>query len=126
MNKEQLKSIAYEINTQDNRITADPLFCVFEKERIYGMDLNHSDYYVWLDDNNEEITIEELLTEYGLTEEQAEYSNEFDLQKVYYIDRKRFINAHFTEKAANEYICSNKHNLNHPFIYVTSYGAVMK
>ena len=34
MTPEKLKEIAHEINTQDNRITADPLFCVFEKNEF--------------------------------------------------------------------------------------------
>ncbi|MCP3966673.1 MAG: hypothetical protein GY718_10035 [Lentisphaerae bacterium] len=87
------KSIAHEINTQDNRATQDPLFCVFEKERIYGLDPDYSDGY--------------------------EYDSETD-DKIYYVERDRFATAHFTEKAAQEYIDIDGHNLERPFIYVTS------
>lgn len=86
-------TIAHEINTQDNRITQDPLFCVFEKERIYGLRSDYSDQY--------------------------ERDEETD-EKVYYVERDRFVNAHFTEAAAKEHIRINGHNLKKPFVYVTS------
>ncbi len=88
------KSIAHELNTQDNRATQDPLFCVFEKERIYGLHPDYADGYEW-DDNDPD-------------------------EKVYYVERDRFVTAHFTEKAAQEYIDIDGHNLERPFIYVTS------
>ena len=85
--------IAHEINTQDNRATEDPLFCVFEKERIYGL---HGDY-----------------------SDRFEYDKETG-EKVYYVERDKFVNAHFTEAAAKEHIRINGHNLKSPFVYVTS------
>lgn len=88
------QEIAREINTQDNRITNEPLFCVFEKERIYGIDPRFSDGDGYeMDDEGE---------------------------KVHYIERDKFVNAHFTEKAAKHHIRINGHNLNQPFIFVTS------
>ena len=88
------KEITHEINTQDNRATADPLFCVFEKERIYGIDPAFSD--------GDGVEINE------------------DGEKVLYVERDKFVNAHFTERAAKEHIRINRHNLKSPFIYVTS------
>ncbi len=90
--KYDLSDIAHELKTQDNRLTENPLFCVFEKERVYGIDPSFSDYYD--------------LDERG--------------KKVYYVERDMFVSAHFTAKAAEKYIKENKHNLEQPFLYVSS------
>jgi len=120
MTKEQLKEIANELQTQDNRATADPLFCVFEKEQICGMDPDYTDTYEWVLDYDSETIgdADDLMRECELTEEQAENDDRF--RKGYYIERDRFVNAHFTEKAALEHIRINGHNLRKPFVYVTS------
>jgi len=76
---EEFKTIAHELNTQDNRITHEPLFCVFQRHRIYGA---------------------------GIAEDG--------------IEMEKFVNAHFTQKAAEQYISVDRHNLNSPFIYVIS------
>lgn len=108
-----IKSISYEISTQDNRATSYPLFCVFDKERIYGMDSDYSNSFEWFNQEGDE-TID---SDGGMSEDFAE---ENGYNKVYYLDIDRFINAHFTERAAKEHIRINGHNLNKPFIYVTS------
>lgn len=107
-----IKPIAYELNTQDNRMTADPLFCVFEKERIYGLTEDYSDTFEW----------------YRASDNSMEYADSLSkvaaearcYEKLYYIEQDKFVNAHFTEKAAKEHIRINGHNLNNPFIYTTS------
>jgi len=110
MKKDNLVSIAHEINTQDNRITADPLFCVFEKDRIYGLDPDYSDE--WERCNSEcQCSCEPDSPCESITDE---------CKKVYYVERDRFVNAHFTEKAALQHIKINGHNLTRPFTYVTS------
>ena len=112
MTKEQLKEIASELQTQDNRVTADPLFCVFEKERIYGMDSNYTDTWDWCN-SGQQCSCDLLLRD------MCESASD-ECRKVYYVDRDRFVNAHFTEKAALHFIKTNSHNLNQPFTYVTS------
>ncbi len=37
MTIEQLAALSTELRTQDNAITADPLFVVFQEEKIYGV-----------------------------------------------------------------------------------------
>lgn len=109
-----IKSIAHEINTQDNRITADPIFCVYEKDHIpYGISSDYSDSFEWYDpkDGNRS-SIKDTVTK--------EFAKRMGYEKVYYIDVDKFINAHFTERAAKEHIRINGHNLNKPFIYVSS------
>lgn len=87
-------AIAHEINTQDNRITADPLFCVFQKRPVYGVDPDFHD--------------------------DVEYYENDDGDEIPFIEVNEFVNAHFTEKAAKEHIRINGHNLRKPFVYVTS------
>jgi hypothetical protein len=91
--KELFEQLAHELKTQNNRATQDPLFCVFEKERIYGLDPSYTEGDGW-----------EMV----------------DGKKVYYVERKRFVNAHFTDAAARKFIEENRHRLVKPFIYVTS------
>jgi len=113
MNQDKLDEIGNEIRTQDNRITADPLFCVFEKERIYGIDPDFTfDGFEWVDRDENESWEEGEISE--------EIANRRGYEKCYYVERDRFCNAHFTEKSANHFIKINRHNLTRPFTYVTS------
>ena len=112
MEQEQLNKIGNEIRTQDNRITADPLFCVFEKQQICGMDGDYSSFYEWYNSDNDDVMDAD-----DMTEDEAE---EKGYRAVYSIEIDRFVNAHFTEKAADHFIKINRHNLRKPFTYVTS------
>jgi hypothetical protein len=49
MNSNDLLAIGVRLRTQDNRCTADPMFCVQEKRRDIGYDKNYSDDTVWID-----------------------------------------------------------------------------
>ena len=110
MKRDDLKNIAKEISTQDNRITENPLFCVFQKERIYGLTDDYSDTWEWCNSDSQ-CSCE--------PDEQCEGSHD-GCEQCYYVERDRFINAHFTEKSANHYIKIDGHNLTKPFTYVTS------
>ena len=86
-----LKKTSELLRTQNNRATAHPLFIVYEKERIYGVDPDfHDDACV------------------------------YEAEKLHYIVRNRFVSAHFTEAAAERYIAENNHNLCRPFVYAAS------
>lgn len=94
MNSEELQQIAHELKTQDNLATQEPLFCVFQKLKIYGID---PDYHT------------NIKSEEGA-----------DGDVLLYVEVDSFVNAHFTRKAAQKYIDSNKHNLRKPFVFVIS------
>lgn len=111
MDNGRLKAISHELQTQDNRITADPLFCVFEKERIYGVSTDYTD--TWERCNSDQQCSCE-------PDEPCDYFSSKSCRKNYYVERDHFVNAHFTEKAAKYYIDTNGYNHNQPFIYVTS------
>lgn len=94
--------------TQDNRITADPIFVVQQRHRIYGFDPDYSDDVVWLDEECNEMDCGD---EEG---EESEYT------RTAYVDQWEFVTACFTEAAADAYIAANSHNLKEPRVYVES------
>ncbi len=110
-----LDGISEAIKTQDNRITQHPLFGVYNRRCIYGMDSDYWDTdYVIVDRNCTDCVYETEIEalENGVLQE--------DFVKSYYITVGDFVNAHFTERAAQKYINENRHNLTDPYIYVTS------
>ncbi|MBI9113033.1 hypothetical protein [Maridesulfovibrio ferrireducens] len=128
MSNFDLQKLAKELRTQDNLCTADPIFLVMEKERVYGLKSGYSDDYVWLDNEGDKYEslkdINDFLIDvYEGTErtvKTAEQAEEAGFTKVYYQEIDRFKCPHFTRKAAELYITQNAHNLRKPFIYVGS------
>ena len=56
-----LKELQKELNTEDNVGTASPRYWVIRQpERIYHVDRDEADYYVFLNDDYQELTLEEL------------------------------------------------------------------
>ena len=56
-----LKELQKKLNTEDNVGTASPRYWVIRQpERIYHVDRDEADYYVFLDDDYQELTLEEL------------------------------------------------------------------
>lgn len=45
--------IASALRTDDNAATADPLFCVFQKLRVYGLSSGYTDDFVWVNEEGE-------------------------------------------------------------------------
>ena len=102
---EDLKEISRLIKTQDNRITDQPMFLVQRLERIYGMDSDYAEDYVWTDgeseaDDCEAATLDALEKS---TEDTGEY------YKCYYIEEWRFVTACFTEAGCEDYISRMGH-----------------
>jgi hypothetical protein len=114
MKQEELSQLGKEMREQDNLATGHPLYCVFEKERIHGVEDQGDTEYEWKDEDWNTVTP----ADYEMTEEEAEASTW--PMKYFYIDRDRFVNAHFTTVDAKRYIEENNHNLNKGFVYVTS------
>lgn len=52
---DKLIAIGHQLRTQDNRITANPMFCVQVKVRDVGYDYSFSDTACWLDGANEDV-----------------------------------------------------------------------
>ena len=103
------------IRTQDNLATAEPLFCVFQKERVYGLDPAYTEDIVWYDEESEAdaATSKELEKQWQLDRREPG-----TWHRTGYKDVDRFVTACFTQDSAKAYILANQHNLKKPFIYV--------
>lgn len=56
-----LKELQKELNTEDNAGTASPRYWVIRQpERIYHVDKDEADYFMFIDDDYQELTVEEL------------------------------------------------------------------
>ena len=56
-----LKELQKELNTEDNVGTASPRYWVIRQpERIYHVDKDEADYFMFVDDDYQELTLEEL------------------------------------------------------------------
>lgn len=116
---ETLREIGSRIRTQDNRITSDPLFIIQQKRRIYGVDSDYTDLFIWVDDNDpENIADETKCKELDMMENFGEDTG--DWVKVGYIEHWEFVTACFTEQGCKDYLAINGHNLNKSRIYVES------
>jgi len=117
-----LKKLSHELRTQDNRITGEPLFCVQQKRRIWGIDTRSDPEtaWIWKDDPDCVFdTKEEAMKDFLCTDYDKKHFDKY-IEEVGYIDIWEFKTAHLTETAAQLYIDQNKHNLTSPRIFVTS------
>ena len=115
----EFRVLAEQMRTQDNACTADPIFIVYEKKRIYGMDTDYADEnIVWINadsdyreaDERSAKALDRYYKRYGQTPR--------NWQRTAYIDRDEYDQAFFTREAAQGYIRRNGHNLKNPHIYV--------
>lgn len=135
--QKQLVAMAKEIHTQDNEITANPIFMVQRHRRTYGFDPAYSDNPVWLE-NDDHVEITDF-SEYQCPEcDKALSRDEFEdeycaacsrsleqlhVTKTAYQDTWENVQPFFTRKGAEEYLRINGHNLDgkeKPRIYVES------
>lgn len=132
-----LQELAEELRTQDNRITAEPLFCVQTKRKVWTsdeFDYDGFEYYdtsacEFCDEDDIVAYLEELRQEaiengtYDSDSDDYEFDPEYPQDpfvQAFYKVHYETVTVHFTEKAANSYMESNRHNLNDPRVYVTS------
>ena len=122
-----LEEIKQRLNTQDNRATKDPIFIVYDWEKIPS----HRDYtdkweYVDAEDGDIIGDTKKELVKYvednihhfpkNISElsgdEFVEWleSKGYQIHKFYYLERRSFVNVFFTEKSADDYIEQNKHH----------------
>lgn len=124
MTIEQLAALSAELRTQDNAITADPLFVVFQEERIYGVSQDYqTDGYEWVGEDDSSVTADD--DEAKVLEKLLDDGRELSIggvtfQRVWYKIMPRFVTACLTRKGAEDYIARNGHNLTNPYIYVES------
>lgn len=129
---EWMHGISEGIKTQNNRITADPLFVVFQKRKIVVDEDYDYDRISWGNSDGEadDEVQNQLNAYYDDAESDFWRSDEiefFDVDTGIEVFRRcalkevdEFVTACFTEVGANDYLMANGHNLNQPFIFVTS------
>ena len=126
MTTEQLDALRTELRTQDNACTAEPIFLVYDKQRIYGLDSDHAEHYCWLypdrGDGRSEVADPKMVARLNHLEalgKEPEIAG-VEYTRIGYVDVDRFITCCLTRKAAKDFISSNSHRLRKPFVYVES------
>lgn len=118
--KEFVERFGSSILHQDNAITAEPVYTVQERRRIYGMDPAYGDdNWKWVHcDDCAEADPEEVV-ELNLWEEEGKLIPD-EWSKVYYIDVWEVVASFFLLTNAEQFMANNLHNLNVPRVYVDS------
>ncbi|EQA0898592.1 ead/Ea22-like family protein [Escherichia coli] len=110
--------IGENIRTQDNRITSDPMFCVYQKREIV-VDADYGyDRIVWVDEDGNEANKRQSRRLELLHENFREPPEKW--RRVAVKDINEFVTCCFTEQGCKDYLAVNGHNLRLPFIYVKS------
>lgn len=109
----ELYTIGDLIRTQDNRITDQPMFVVFQKREIIGSDEHSPSRICWVWDGEEvsELRAKRLEALYQDGRDTRGYDR-YAMQEV-----DEFVTACFTEHGCKEYLRHNGHNLRLPYIY---------
>lgn len=109
----ELYKIGELIRTQDNRITDQPMFVVFQKREIIGSDEHSPSRICWVWDGEEvsELRAKRLEALYQDGRDTRGYDR-YAMQEV-----DEFVTACFTEHGCKDYLRQNGHNLRLPYIY---------
>jgi len=112
-----IAEIGERLRTQDNAYTRDPMFVVQQRKRIYGMDGDYVDAFVWITDDADhaEADAEEA------TKLEAKYENGEETPgwiRVAYYESWEFVQPFFTRAGAEAFIAANSHRLTDPRIEV--------
>lgn len=109
----ELYTIGELIRTQDNRITDQPMFVVFQKREIIGSDEHSPSRICWVWDGEEvsELRAKRLEALYQDGRDTRGYDR-YAMQEV-----DEFVTACFTEHGCKDYMRQNGHNLRLPYIY---------
>jgi len=124
-----IREMGERLRTQDNRITADPLFCVFQKRTIVVPDEYDHECIEWFS-GDDQCTAEEEEAE-RLEELRSDMESDYwhedtipldgkEFRRIAVAEYDEFVTASFTEDDANDHIRMNGHNLRKPFVFVTS------
>ena len=109
----ELSTIGELIRTQDNRITDQPMFVVFQKREIIGSDEHSPSRICWVWDGEEvsELRAKRLEALYQDGRDIRGYDR-YAMQEV-----DEFVTACFTEHGCKDFLRQNGHNLRQPYIY---------
>lgn len=120
---ERLPDFLYEIGerirTQDNRITADPIFAVQKLVKDIVPE-GYEDSYEWCETESGDYCIADKRTAARLDLLHEDGRDTGKWQKFFYRERWEFVTACFTEAGANEHIRLNGHNIGKARVYAYS------
>lgn len=115
-----LAHIREQMKTQDNACTAHPIFVVFNKKRIYGMDPEFGDdNYAWIA-SDEFLEADARQAQVCDRYERIFGQNPPGWDKRYYVEIDEFVTCAFTRKAAEAFIARKRHDYRLLHIYVES------
>lgn len=120
-------------NRENDHCTADPIFVVEERKRIYGMDSDLDDIPIaWMYSDGGEIPDEDAKVAEAYWQENFKEpcgvedgaawvgDGRDTLRRVAYLDTWEFVQPFFTQTAADRYIEENRHRMEDPRVYVDS------
>lgn len=114
--------IGENIRSQNNRCTADPIFCVFEKVPTPAAEGYNHTRIEWYDsDHDRDATPLQAARLEALFDGGRCDDNDYKCwRRLAMHDVDTFVTACFTAKGCEDYLAQNGHNLRQPFVYVTS------
>lgn len=115
---DEFARIGENLRTQDNRVTSDPMFCVFQKREIVTDEDYEHDRIVWIDEDGNEATAHQRRRLELLHENSREAPEKW--RRIAVKEINDFVTCCFTEQGCKDYLACNGHNLRLPFIYVKS------
>lgn len=104
----------------NNHHTAEPIFLVEQRRRIYGMDSDYTDEFEWLSEEGSQIDDTRARRLEALYQGGCIDSEHRGYRRACYIDRWEFVQPFFTRQAAQSYIDANAHRMTDPRIMVDS------
>lgn len=116
----QLKPIGVRLLAQGGRMTADPLFCVFEKREVVADEAYDYDRIIWADAemDNEEVSETKRRRLELLHDDCRDIDDRYQRLAIKEIDS--FVTACFTDQGCKDFLAIQGHNLRKPFTYATS------
>lgn len=115
-----MEAIGERIRTQDNQLTAHPMFLVEQRRRIYGIDTDYDPSIAWLhEDEAVEVDADTA------TKLEAQYRQDLNdspegYRRVGYHEQWQLVTCCFTQAAADLYITQNAHRFRELRVYVDS------
>lgn len=109
----ELYTIGELIRTQDNRITDQPMFVIFQKREIIGSDEHSPSRICWVRDGEEVNPLRALRLE--ILYQDGRDTRGYDRYAMQEVDE--FVTACFTEHGCKDFLRQNGHNLRQPYIY---------
>jgi hypothetical protein len=114
---QKIAAIIELLHTQDNRITAHPLFAVQQKRIVYGLHEDYASELRWVDDDGE--CSQEDANLYDAKRENGD-PLPGGVRRLGLIEQWEFVTGCMTEQGCKDFIACNGHNLKQPRIYAYS------